>query len=166
VDHKDFYNLGRKIDLLEGNPSEAELRTSIGRIYYYVYHEILRWVNCETLLLNAYYESEILSTHKRLIDTFAKVSKNTQKLIYGKICRLIGALHTLRCNADYQLHQKIDMQTYKSTLANFEDLKEACEQLRPDMFQIDINTISETLGTTQTTNAEIKVKKRTIRILD
>jgi len=167
MNHEAFYVLGNKIiSQTNDNLTEAELRTAIGRIYYYIYHEVLRWVNIDDSMKLVYSESEIKSTHKKLINVFFEMAKNTRNLQYGKISRLLSTLHSYRCLADYQLNDQVDKALFESMIANLEDLKEACSSFKNDLFKVlNVETV-ETLGAHKTQSATLEVRKRTLRLLD
>ncbi len=167
MNHDAFYVMGNKIiSQNNDNLTEAEIRTAIGRIYYYIYHEVLSWVNIDDSMKVVYSESEIKSTHKKLINVFFEMAKSTKNLQYGKISRLLSTLHSYRCLADYQLNDPVDKALFESMQANLEDLKEACLGLKNDLFEIlNIKTI-ETIGAHKTQSATLEVRKRTLRLLD
>jgi|GEM_PF-4887696 len=167
MNHDAFYLIGNKI-ISQNNKdlTEVELRTAIGRIYYYIYHEILNWVDTDDSMKLIYSESKIKSAHKKLVNVFFEMAKNTRNLQYGKISRLLALLHSLRCVADYQLDEPVNKALFDSMEANLEDLKDACLSLKNDLFKILNGEIVETIGAHKTQNATLEVKKRTLRLLD
>lgn len=167
MNHDAFYVMGSKIiSQNNDNLTEADIRTAIGRVYYYIYHEVLNWVKLEEFMLNVYSESEIKSTHKKLINVFYELARSTRNLQYGKISRLLSTLHSLRCIADYQLNDPVDKALFESMEANLEDLKEACLSLKNDLFKILNNEVVETIAAHRTQDATLEVRKKPLRILD
>lgn len=167
MNHDAFYVIGNKIiSQNKDDLTEAEIRTAIGRVYYYIYHEILSWVNIDDSMKVVYSESDIKSTHKKLINVFFEMAKSTKNLQYGKISRLLSTLHYYRCLADYQLNEPVDKALFESMQANLEDLKDACLALENDLFEILNNETIETISTHKTQSATLEVRKRTLRLLD
>lgn len=168
MEHDAFYNAGNMIVAKSyPNSSEIEFRTAVGRIYYYVYHEILSWVKSDDTLSAIYSGSEIKSTHKKLINVFYELTKKTKDLNYGKISRLLSVMHGFRCRADYLLEALVDKSLFESIIANLDDLKEACIKCNKNLFSIVRSEKQNTIGSLKTGSANIEVRKKpTLRLLD
>lgn len=168
MEHNAFYSMGNMIvNSSHPNPSEVELRTAVGRIYYYVYHEILNWVVSDENLNTLYRDSEIKSTHKKLINVFYELTKQTQDLNYGKITRLLSAMHGFRCKADYHLEGMVDRALFDSILANLNDLKDTCMTYNHTLFSVVISEKPSIIGSIKTNSGNFEVRKKpTLRLLD
>lgn len=170
MNHVLFYESGISLQFnAEKKPDEVLIRNSIGRIYYYIYHEALEWLFNDSLLLAKYesLEKKVPSFHKRLARTFADCSADTQKLSYGTISRLLYALHDARCKADYHLDHTVDESDFFSMLGTLESLKQESQKFNSNVFRIETNIKSENLNVLRTDVGSIAVIKRpTLRILD
>lgn len=168
MDHKSFFEQGISLKFEDLTPpAEVDIRNSIGRMYYFTYHEALALVNNNDALLKIYNDLiiEFPSTHKRLFQTFVKYAMQTQDLVYGAISRHLANLHTFRCSADYDLNVQITDSDYFSFLANLDSLK--IETLKKDsrFFNVETNLNSKNVVQTDINCGKVIVKKR-LRILD
>lgn len=167
MNHDEFYSIGKGIVSQNGSAyTEIELRTAIGRIYYYIYHEVLDWVQHDEYMKDFYFESEVKSSHKKLINVFYEMAKKTRNLQYGKIHRLLSTLHTYRCSADYQLRDSINKDLFDSFEADLDDLKEACLLFKTEIFSIIKKEQTDILSSLKTENAIIHVRKPKLKLLD
>ncbi|TCB67411.1 hypothetical protein E0H88_12855 [Acinetobacter sp. ANC 4216] len=171
MEHKSFFDTGIQLDFSNGNePSEVLIRNAIGRLYYYVYHEVLSWINLDENLGQHYdaLSSEYPTTHKRLAQTFLEYSRTTKDLQYSSIYRLLINLHQWRCKADYQLNININKSNYYSVIENIKCLKDLSQKFRSDRFEIEIDLVEVDIITHKTRSASMQVIKRkpTLRLLD
>lgn len=165
MNHSEFLDTGVDVDFSKLDElTEVRLRNSLGRIYYYTYHEALSFVINDFELNNLYLnlKQTIPSTHKLLISTFAEKAKETQNRSYGKISRLLGVMHNLRCNADYDMNIVVGKNEFLSMLAQLEDLKNAANELKPAHFTKSITPEKTSLTETKVDNASIKVFKKEV----
>lgn len=163
MNHVEFLKIGIDVDFTKLEElTEVKIRNSLGRIYYYTYHEAMKFV-CEDDELSKIFDNlkcSIPSFHKRLITVFAEIAKHTQNLKYGKISRLLGILHTMRCDADYDMDMKLGKNDFLSMLAQLDDLKNVSQELKPDYFQVCLTPEDISLSETTIENASIKVFKK------
>ncbi|MEN8291966.1 hypothetical protein ABFO59_05725 [Acinetobacter radioresistens] len=165
MDHIEFFKIGIEVDFNKLDEfSEATLRNSLGRLYYYTYHEALKFVREDESLIKIYTDltSSIPSYHKRLITVFAKFSANTQNLKYGKISRLLSVLHNLRCDADYELSKVFGKNDFLSMLAQLDDLKNVVHELNPHYFNISVSPVNSNISTTSVESGTIRVMRKEI----
>lgn len=180
MNHIEFFKIGIGVDFnkLDEFP-EATLRNSVGRLYYYTYHEALKFIHEDEGLIEIYTDlaSSIPSYHKRMITVFARFAANTQNLKYGKISRLLSVLHNLRCDADYELNKVLGKNDFLSMLAQLDDLKNVVHELNQQYFNISVSPVNSNISTTCMENGTIRVmrkenpssepkKKPTLRLLD
>lgn len=170
MDHSEFYHLGNRLALSEDKLHvESEIRNAIGRLYYYVYHEILFWVKSDKQLSNYYLTSTERSSHKKLFDVFYESAKDTKDLRYGKIKRLLCDLHDSRCICDYDLDETIDKSILEEFQADLLDLKDVVLHYKDNVFASVISEVGEVDDVFKTQNFSAKVvqkKKPTLRILE
>lgn len=180
MNHVEFLEIGVDVDFSKLDElTEVKLRNSLGRIYYYTYHEALSFVSNDIELNKLYLnlKQTIQPTHKLLISTFAEKAKETQNKNYGKISRLLGVMHKLRCNADYDMDIIVGKNEFLSMLAQLDDLKSAANELNPDRFTSLVTPEKTSIIETKIDNASIKVfkkdadvipkkKKPSLRLLD
>lgn len=176
MNHVEFLEIGLSIDC--ENAGEVTIRNSLGRIYYYVYHELLEFVMVDESLAKIFSDlkEKIPSCHKRLAVVFAEAAKGTQNLKFGKISRLLGVLHRLRCQADYELDTNLNKDSYLSMIAQLDDLKNVAQEINPNSFDTDVLPKNIIITGTTINSASIQVirrnqpdrlkKKPSLRILD
>lgn len=163
MNHIDFFKIGIGVDFSKSDElSEATIRNSLGRLYYYTYHEALKFVHEDENLLKIYTDLalSIPSYHKRLIAVFAHFAANTQNLKYGKISRLLSVLHNLRCDADYELSKVLGKNDFLSMLAQLDDLKNVVQELNSQYFNITVSPVNTSVSTTCIENGTIRVLKK------
>lgn len=167
--HQDeFYNLGATIAFNSaGLPSETEIRNAIGRIYYYVYHEILEWIQGDSNLSVYYKNSAETGSHSKLRDVFLQVSQNDNDTKFGKVYRLLANLHASRCICDYKLQQEVTrdfLETFEATLTEF---KEECVKLNPALLKLIPCEEFEEIAELKTATFSAMVRKKpSLKILD
>lgn len=161
MDHAKFYESGTKFnfDQIE-NPEEIEIRNAVGRIYYYIYHEVLKWVNSDNTLRPIYLNLDIKSFHLKLRKVFFELVQETNIELYGKISRLLENLHQARCDCDYDLLEVVDKDLYDTFIVNFTDLKQACLKFKNDIFPAFECEILEEIASTNIENAKITILKK------
>lgn len=91
---------------------------------------------------------------------FSQISKETQNFKYGKISRLLGVLHTLRCFADYDMEKNLGKNDFLSMLAQLDDLKKAAQELKPKYFNVSLTPDDTNISETVIEHASIKVFKK------
>lgn len=168
MNHVEFLDIGVDVDFSKLEElTEAKLRNSLGRIYYYTYHEALSFVSNDIELNELYLslKQTIHQTHKLLISTFVAKAKETQNRNYGKIARLLGVMHQLRCNADYDMDIVVGKNEFLSMLAQLDDLKNAANELNPEHFTASVTPDKTSIIETKIDNASIKVFKKDIDVL-
>ena len=159
--HEKFFESGNKLDFSGVDfIEEIEIRNSIGRIYYYIYHEILSWVKSDSQLNNFYQNSTEKSFHKKLRCVFQELANTTKNTIYGKIFRILGLLHQSRCDCDYELQDNINEDFFNTFIANFASLKQTVIILNNNIFKVFKCEIYEEVASTETKNATITVLKK------
>lgn len=166
--HDEFYNLGASIAFnSKCSPSEIEIRNAIGRIYYYVYHEVLEWVQGDEALSVYFNNSEEKSSHLKLRDVFLQISQKDKDTKFGKVYRLLADLHKSRCICDYKLTHEVTkdfLDTFEAVLSEF---KEECIKLKPEILKLvpyeEFEDIAEFKAPTY--NAVVR-KKPSLKILD
>lgn len=170
MNHSEFYHLGNRLTSSLGNPAiESEIRNIIGRLYYYVYHEILIWVKSDETLLNLYRSSTEKGSHNKLYDAFFQYAKSTQELKYGTIKRLLCDLHDSRCLCDYKLNESVNASIIDEFHAVLLELKEVVQHVRKSVFSAVVSEelqIEEVLVTENFTAKVVKKQKHGLRILD
>lgn len=168
--HQDkFFESGFKLDF-EGATviEEVEIRNAIGRIYYYIYHEVLIWINSDSALNPIYQNIDEKSYHKKLRKVFQEIAIDTNDTVYGTIYRMLGLLHQSRCDCDYDLDESIDSEFFDTFIANFASLKQAVFNLNQEIFKLFECEIFEEIATTSSSNASIAIfrKKSSLRPLE
>lgn len=171
MDHKAFFDQGISLSFDQNTrPVEADIRNAIGRLYYYAYHEALKFVQNNEFLSLIYNDAEFKkknpTSHKRILKTFAKYSSDSQNLNYGTISRHLGNLHTMRCTADYDLIQVVNENNYFSFIANFESLKQEIIKIDVGSFNVDTKLESENITQTDAAFGKIIVKKKGLRLVE
>ncbi|ENV34538.1 hypothetical protein [Acinetobacter gerneri] len=172
MDHKDFFYQGISINLDCSNPpKEVVIRNAIGRMYYYIYHEALVFIQNNDFLSSIFndelFKNKNPSSHMRLVNTFSEYARISQDLKYGSISRYIGSLHSLRCLSDYNLTKVVKENDFFSFLANLESLKLEIAKINSDFFRVDTKLKSESITQSTTNIGQIVVKKKpSLRILE
>ncbi|WP_312049229.1 hypothetical protein [Acinetobacter courvalinii] len=79
---------------------EATIRTCIGRLYYFLYHKIFRWLkdNWNDLL-----SSYSCGSHERLQYCLKSIARDEKNLKFSQLALKLHSLHSKRCLADYKL---------------------------------------------------------------
>lgn len=91
------------IDLYEERKQEideATIRTCIGRLYYFLYHKVLRWLKDNWAALLASYAC---SSHEKLQFCLKDVARKEKNLRFSQLATKMQDLHSKRCLADYKL---------------------------------------------------------------
>lgn len=155
MQHHEFYDCTTSI---QANATEIELRNAMSRLYYYVYHEILSIIS-QNEDLSLIYQGLEGSSHQRLQNTFFNYTTRTRKLIYTEISQLLKALHKLRCDADYELNDKIVFSDFNSMLAQLQTLKSKFQMENATAFNIDIVFPKKVMVVQRTNKQDIQPKK-------
>lgn len=177
MNHAEFLKIGIEIDISVAN--EATIRNSLGRIYYYTYHEILKFISHDSVLMQIFEDQKesIPSYHKRLVIVLAEASRLTHDWTYGTVSRLLGVLHSMRCEADYDLNVTLNKSHLLSMIAQLDTLRDAAQKLQPTSFDISVLPTGLVVDETKVDSASIKVvrtgyskdvsaKRSSLRILD
>lgn len=162
MQHHEFYNCTTSI---QANATEIELRNAMSRLYYYVYHEILSIIS-QNKDLSLIYQGLDGSSHKRLQNTFLTYTTRTKEIRYTEISKLLKTLHNLRCDADYELNDKIVFSDFNSMLAQLQTLKSKFQMENATAFNIDIVFPEKVVVTKRTNQQDIQPKKPNFSFVD
>ncbi len=94
------------VDLYEerkANGDEATIRTCISRLYYSIYHAVLRWLQTNNADLLAKFKC---GSHERIQFSLQAIARETKKIQFNELALKLHNLHARRCTADYKLDQK------------------------------------------------------------
>lgn len=116
----------------KANLDEATVRTCISRLYYFLYHKVLNWLEGQWgQAINAMGGT----SHKRLQDCLEVLAEDNSDNDFNKLAMKLRSLHSKRCQADYKLQIAHQPRHIDSMLREVEQADQLIDQL---MNKIDV----------------------------
>lgn len=115
-----------------GSDDEMELRNSVSRSYYYMYHAANELIKCKVPKKNSNGESFTGGVHKRLSAYLSDNAANDNGLDPEKTCQVgmrLKQMHALRVTADYYLKSPVTRTTAEMALLAANEIANLIEEL-------------------------------------